>query len=226
MSSIPNSPSSSPPSSPLIDATDSSPPSSPDLAPITDSDLSPGPSHPFAASTKAVRSPHLYERQRAKRRRENDWALRSDPDNDIEPKCEDNVAPHRPGGSSDCRSGTASSSKIVDPFSASAKGIWVPPVYEKKARTYSRAISDTYTAKDISHFPDGTLQAAFVYNPPQASSSTCDQEDISLSELSANSSPISLRTRTVNVSTEEQQWELAINNAVAEANGFIDLRQD
>ncbi|KAI0825577.1 hypothetical protein BC629DRAFT_1602328 [Irpex lacteus] len=71
MSSPPSSPlhayqDSSPESSPALEPIDSSPPSSPALQPVSLSPpVSPGPAHPYAASTKAVKQPRLYEKRDA-----------------------------------------------------------------------------------------------------------------------------------------------------------------
>ncbi|KAL6299532.1 hypothetical protein BKA93DRAFT_806144 [Sparassis latifolia] len=110
-----SSPSSSPPSSPSFDPLDSSPPSSPNLEAVATPPQSPEVVHPFAASTKATRRPHLHE----KRTRVSQWASNS-------------LSRGGSFESHDLDERAGNVPQVVDPFAASAKHYWKPPRREKK----------------------------------------------------------------------------------------------
>ncbi|KAF7789069.1 hypothetical protein EIP86_000002, partial [Pleurotus ostreatoroseus] len=180
MSSLPSSPFSSPFSSPSLGAVDSSPPSSPTLAPLSTSQTSPGPAHPFAGSTKAVKPLPLYEKRGTKRPRAHTrWADEVDSDYESQDVFIDETPPRRvghrnSGWNPDLR---AHAQVLTDPFAASAKHEWIPPVREKKAKTHSRSTSDASSVRDFfgsssaggSALQDaayGVLGTVFTYIPP------------------------------------------------------------
>lgn len=227
MLSLPNSPLSSPSSSPSLGPIDSSPLSSPNLDPLPSPSISPGPSHPYAGSTKAVGRPRSHERRQGKkRRRESEiWASQIDSDNEGETSYPWKVQ----GSGHASREADGQARRVVDPFSGSAKPDWVPPVREKKMRIHSRSASDASTSTNMfSILTTSTagLQDAFVYRPPQTSVSDQDDPDVVLSDLILLPSPLSNRTRRTSMNSEQKRWEEAISNAIAGANGVIDLRQD
>ncbi|OBZ65313.1 hypothetical protein A0H81_14768 [Grifola frondosa] len=97
-------------SSPVSD--DDSPPSSPLLPPAGRPSTSPGLPHPFAASTKAVRGFSAYEKRENRRKKNFDTSRESV----RETLSSNNYTAIRVQGS-------PSSSRVVDPYAASAKAL-------------------------------------------------------------------------------------------------------
>lgn len=207
--SPPSSPTYSPASSPAVGPCDSSPPSSPSRDepehPLSLSPPSPGPAHPFAASTKGVRAPRLYERRQ----------YRHDLDDDISFQVEFLDRDHSP-----TRSHTRTTSTLAHPLAASANAAWVPPEWEKKPRRESRALSTTsFSSAD-------TLEAhprrLFAPSKQSVVGSDLDDDAINLSDDdgSAYLAPVSRRSRR---ELEQEMWDRAIAKAIDKANGIIDL---
>lgn len=230
MLSLPSSPLSSPSSSRSLGAIDSSPPSSPTLEPLTSSPISPGPAHPYAASTKVVKPLPLYEKRGTKRPRYRErWADQINSDVEIADVFIDETPPRRVSRATDAWNTDISSHArpLVDPLAASAKQEWIPPMREKKLKTHSRATSDASTVTDVfsASTISGGLQDAFVYRPPPVLKAPNHQSDPFSTDSLLQTSPAASRSRRTNMNTEHRRWDDAINSAIAEANGVVDLRQ-
>ena len=232
MSFLPSSPLSSPSSSPSLGPIDSSPPSSPNLAPLGSSPISPGPSHPYAASTKAIKPPPLYEKRGTKRPRLNSrWGAEIDSDEEDKEFYLDDASPRSSRTSGSYKTNdNARTRSIVDPLAGSAKREWVPPVREKKARIHSRTESTASTVTDVFFAPPdaGPLQDAFVHKPPHLlSSGNFEKQDTDDDVLQESSSKArGTRRSGMTLAQERQWWGNAIDNAWNNADGIIDLRQE
>lgn len=193
--SSPSPPAYSPASSPSFGPCDSSPPSSPAPEPLSLSPpASPGPAHPFAASTKAVRAPRLYER-RVSRVEFDNISFRADL---LE-------SPVRDGHTT---------SISVHPLAGSANTAWTPPEWEKKpaqrqARTMSMA---SISSSD-------TLEPRMLFESGRRADSDCDNISIDLSD-DEETKPVPAKARR---KLEQDAWDDAISKAVDFADGVIAL---
>ncbi|KAI0628210.1 hypothetical protein C8Q77DRAFT_1162376 [Trametes polyzona] len=203
----------SPSSSPSLAPVDSSPPSSPSPFSLRTPPASPGAQDPFAGSTKSSKRPRIYERNDARRLASS--IQRFVPDRDqlgdaggvltraVEA---DDVTPTR----------------VVDPFSASAKRTWRPPTYEKKK---GRVLStDSATSASSS--------ASYAYVPrggasPTPASRTItmtldDEDDFILTDDELERPQPNTRKET-QAEVEHRLWDEAITTAIDKLNGVIDL---
>ncbi|KAI9063833.1 hypothetical protein FKP32DRAFT_1626900 [Trametes sanguinea] len=202
----------SPSSSPSLAPIDSSPPSSPGLnVAICTPPASPGAQDPFAGSTKSNKRPRIYERSTARKSRAR--AVTSTPSLDRTGDAltrsidEDGATPTR----------------VLDPFSGSAKRVWRPPTYEKKD---GRVLStDSATSASTS--------ASYAYGTKRASSPTpyargvtmvLDEpdDDFLLSEDEWEKPTLKVPKES-QAELENRLWDKAITNAIDKVNGIIDL---
>ena len=192
----------SPASSPSIGPCDSSAPSSPSpeyqsLSPPA----SPGLVHPYAASTKGVRAPRIYERHERRI---------SEHDDEISFRL-DLIDPHALPSS---RSHTTRT--LSHPLAGSANSIWQPPEWEKKpSHSHNRTTSSASTGST------GTFDTDAIFTAPSRrfAESDYDYDAIDLSDDEQDTQSAVVRRQRL----EQNAWENAINQAFDHADGIIDL---
>ncbi|GJE90382.1 leucine-rich repeat domain-containing protein [Phanerochaete sordida] len=162
-------PTSSPASSPSFGPCDSSPVSSPPPEPLALSPPpSPGPSHPFAASTKAVRPPRIYE----KRTPRGGFELDSSLDHDVF-SLDDSPPRTRH---------TTSTAVPHDPLAGDANAAWTPPSWEKRAKsdrtlsTASEGSSDFSSIAPARLFTSEARAIPYAFDPDAVSLGDDDSE--------------------------------------------------
>ncbi|KAI0690213.1 hypothetical protein BC835DRAFT_1307995 [Cytidiella melzeri] len=199
---------SSPESSPIIEPVDSSPPSSPSLQPISLSPpVSPGPAHPFAASTKGVKPPRLYEKR-------NIYISEDDSD--------------------DFASGVGSLSENYAPY-AQPGNIWSTSPRKKRTpnNSHVRTLSGASTSSSVTEIAPGRPFAPrqLLFGVPrvsQRSTSTDSRDELSAINLTDDENPgLVPDNRAHNRFGREQAiWDSAITKAVDSADGLVDLQQE
>ncbi|KAI0763830.1 hypothetical protein BD413DRAFT_616152 [Trametes elegans] len=202
----------SPSSSPSLAPIDSSPPSSPSFTAIYTPPASPGAQDPFAGSTKSSKRPRIYERDESRKLKIdafNPHSSTSRGRKDVLTRAvnEDETTPTR----------------VVDPFSASAKRTWRPPTYEQKkgrvlstdsATSASSSLSHAYGAKGHASPTPANRGNLAAFNDPESDFVLSD-DDLELPRL---------RTRTETKEEVEQRlWDEEITAAIDKVNGTIDL---
>ncbi|KAI0342979.1 hypothetical protein BDW22DRAFT_1428432 [Trametopsis cervina] len=202
MSSLAGSPfyeDSSPESSPVIEPIDSSPPSSPSLVPVSLSPpVSPGPAHPFAASTKGVKPPRLYEKHEG--RLEDDRILYNDHAWNTRPGKGWDASPRKNAGASyghaRTLSGTSTSSSVTE------------------------------TAFDRPTSPHKLLFGASY--APRRSTSPDSQDELADIYLSDDERPAVrfLHRKKSRLEREQDIWDEVITKAIDSADGVIELQQN
>ncbi|KAH9926331.1 uncharacterized protein BXZ73DRAFT_49550 [Epithele typhae] len=195
----------SPSSSPSLAPVDSSPPSSPSLTALQTPPTSPGARDPFAGSNKSVKHPRIYERSTFPKA-SGSWDTLDGTRPDATPK------PTRP-------------TRVVDPFSGSAKREWRPPTYERRHREGD----DTPHAKagPLSS-PPFVSQSTHHYASPTPAARTLgaglDSSDFELSEDEGDDEDIKRSTKAAPpAKSEEEMWEEAIAEAIEKLHGVIYL---
>ncbi|OSD00130.1 hypothetical protein PYCCODRAFT_1479403 [Trametes coccinea BRFM310] len=205
----------SPSSSPSLAPIDSSPPSSPghNVA-ICTPPASPGAQDPFAGSTKSNKRPRIYERGTARKSRVR--AVRGTPGLD------------RAGGDDDelTRSideADATPTRVLDPFSASAKRAWRPPTYEKKNGRVLSTDSAT-SASSSTSYAYGTKRPSSPTPHARGIAMMLDEPDddfvLSDDEWEKPKPKIPQESQE---ELENRLWDKAITSAIDKVNGIIDL---
>ena len=197
----------SPSSSPSLAPIDSSPPSSPSLYPIKTPPASPGTKDPFAGSSKAVKQPRIYERHGRKRsfgdlspfERHLDTLTRAE-----------DATPTR-------------TTRVMDPFSGSAKRHWRPPAYEKKTPT-SGASETAGLSSSPSPPPTRPSHASPTPIHRAITAALGDpDDDFCLTEDEVDYPRLSVKSPS-KVELEHELWDRQITAAIEKLHGVIDLR--
>ncbi|KAI0351872.1 hypothetical protein OH77DRAFT_1429165 [Trametes cingulata] len=202
----------SPSSSPSLAPIDSSPPSSPSPIDICTPPGSPGAQDPFAGSTKSNKRPRIYERDGSKRLSAKFAAY----------------TPRQPhfGEVDDALTRTpqpddATPTRVVDPFSASAKRTWRPPTYEKK---HGRVLSNesATSASSSASYAYGTKAGASPTPASRGITMTLDDpdDDFTLTDDEHEKPRVRRESRE---EIEHRLWDEAITAAIDNLNGVIDL---
>ncbi|KAI0644292.1 hypothetical protein C8Q79DRAFT_1002184 [Trametes meyenii] len=204
----------SPSSSPSLAPVDSSPPSSPCFeAAFCTPPASPGAKDPFAGSTKSSKRPRIYELNESRRA-----APRID--SFARGYCELDAA-EALTRSTDLDDATPT--RVVDPFSGSAKRAWRPPTYEKKKErvvssdaAFSTSSSLSYSSGPVaggSPTPAGREPTMLLDDPDDDFLLTDDEHEV-------QNPPAKPETRE---ELEARLWDEAITRAIDKVNGMIDL---
>ncbi|KAI0819580.1 hypothetical protein BC628DRAFT_1423632 [Trametes gibbosa] len=206
-------PSPSPSSSPSLAPIDSSPPLSPSSLTLHTPPASPGAKDPFAGSTKSSKRPRIYERHEARRLSEN-----IQPFYPIVDKADDaSDVLTRAHNDSD-----ATPTRVIDPFSASAKPTWRPPIHEKKGRVSS---ADSATSASSSTLCPYDIKSGPSPNPAgRGVTMTIDDldDDLILSEDEFDRAKARGRRETKE-QLEHRLWDEAITAPIDKGVGVIDL---
>ncbi|KAH9941496.1 hypothetical protein B0H21DRAFT_752593 [Amylocystis lapponica] len=214
-----SSPSSSPPSSPSFGPIDSSPPSSPSVGPISTPPASPRLSHPFAASTKATRRPHLYEKGGRSLR----WASNASPERGFEARDDDSTEHNKSQASRppvrrrfvESLGAVGGGPQLLHPYAASAKSSWKPPRQERKMSRVVSDVSWAFGSGAVEPDEDGDSTRRTM---PRATSVDTLEGSSLFDEEDALEAPSRVVTR------EEREWELwdqRITAAFDDGNGII-----
>lgn len=204
---------SSPPSSPSLAPIDSSPPSSPGLQAICTPPASPGHNDPFAGSYKSSRRPHIYERNVGHKQE----ASHTD---DVagslsEVLTRPSVVPSIPDAT------PTRSTRVVDPFSASAKAEWRPPTYERKRALLTPSSTSAVASASSHHVNDTPGSPTPAHCPRTADLDDLDDVYLTDDESDFMRSPTKRQTRG---EVEYWLWDGALTRAIDDQNGIIDLR--
>ena len=199
----------SPSSSPSLPPVDSSPPSSPCLTVVRTPPDSPGPKDPFAGSMKSVRQPRIYERNGSRKSLSDIGAFEDHHDVLTRPDPSDATPTHP--------------TRVVDPFSGSAKRNWRPPAYERKDATHAlNAIASTSSSPSPSR-----VQSHCYASPTPAhggiTAALDDPDEFHLTDDEAIHQSLPARSTSKRVS-EHELWDTQITAAIEKLNGVIDLR--
>jgi hypothetical protein len=189
----------SPASSPSFGPCDSSPPSSPhahDRSPSPPA--SPGLAHPFAASTKGVRPPRIYERHE-RRISDNDISFQLD-------LLDPDASPARAGHATNIP---------VHPLAGSANAAWTPPEWEKKP---SRRRVRTFSSTSMSS--SGTFEPEHLFSTP---SQRFPESDGDYDAINLSDDEDAWSVRKSRRQQEQEMWDKAITTAIDKADGIIDL---
>ncbi|KAI0742065.1 hypothetical protein C8Q80DRAFT_1197769 [Daedaleopsis nitida] len=205
----------SPSSSPSLAPIDSSPPSSPSLTAICTPPGSPGPKHPFAASTKSNRKPRIYERSSQK---SFETFGASDLDDDAV------VVLTRPDGSKLVDVTPTRPARALDPFSASAKQEWRPPMYEKKRKRVN--VDEDLSSASQSSYTYGPRAPSQYVSAPILRADPEDigyLDDIDLTEDESSERRTRERSKS-RAEMEHDKWDEAITGVIERHKCVIDLR--
>ncbi|KAL1942971.1 hypothetical protein VTO73DRAFT_4642 [Trametes versicolor] len=204
----------SPSSSPSLAPIDSSPPSSPSPLALCTPPASPGAKDPFAGSTKSSKRPRIYARDDTRRRAAN-------------------IQPYIPGQdklddagdalSRDLSTENATPTRVVDPFSGSAKRTWRPPTHEKKD---GRVLStdSAFSASSSTSYPYGTRRGTSPTPIGAGIAMSLDDldDDLVLTDDEFDK-PKAKLPRETNEEVEHRAWDEAITAAIDKLSGIIDL---
>ena len=196
----------SPGSSPSLDPIDSSPPSSPTLTAIRTPPGSPGVRDPFAGSTKSVKNPRIYERHGSKKSVCSIDAFDVHPDAFTRPEIPD-ATPSRP-------------TRVVDPFSGSAKRHWRPPTYEKKeytANAVATASPSPSSPRRVHSYRYSSPTPAVIMDLPDP------DDDFTLTDDEFERAGFSSLPPS-KAELEHDLWDRQITAAIEKLHGVIDLR--
>ncbi len=173
--------------------------------------MSPGPAHPYAASTKAVKQPRLYEKRDAFYSDEED--VFGDVRGEFACSCD---LPSQP-----------------DSYSEHASSAWGLSPRKKRLSMHShtRALSTASTSSSVT---DSTLgrhiaPRQLLFGPPrtsQRSLSTDSRDELAAIDLSDDEETTfkrPLRPQS-HLDREKHIWDAAITTAVDTADGLIDLQ--
>ncbi|CDO68169.1 hypothetical protein BN946_scf184938.g21 [Trametes cinnabarina] len=205
----------SPSSSPSLAPIDSSPPSSPGFSQaIRTPPASPGAKDPFAGSAKSSKRPRIYEQNRT-RKATGSAAVQTPASHELEA--------HGRAFTRSFDEDDTTPTRVLDPFSASAKRAWRPPTYEKKS---GRVLStdSTISASSSTSYAYGTRRGS---SPTPASAGTHmmldgPDDDFILSEDERDEPKLKARRETQE-ELEHRLWDEAITAAIDKVNGVIDL---
>ncbi|KAI0365173.1 hypothetical protein BV20DRAFT_1004514 [Pilatotrama ljubarskyi] len=202
----------SPSSSPSLAPIDSSPPSSPSPIDICTPPGSPGAQDPFAGSTKSSKRPRIYERDGSKRlsARVVAFTPRQSQLGEV-----DDALPRTP------QADDATPTRVIDPFSASAKRAWRPPKYEqKKGRVMSN--ESATSASSSASYAYGPKAGASPTPASRGITMTLDDpdDDFTLTDDELEKPRVRRESR---VELEHRLWDEAITAAIDKLNGVIDL---
>lgn len=219
---------SSSPSSPSPGAADSSPLSSPSIGPVSTPPESPGLAHPYAGSTKGVKHPPRYEKRydtlgwgRTKSTASRVGAHDHSDGEGCDIFRDDQSPSHASGSTCSPVSSTRkhnvytrTSSQIVHPFAASAKGGWKAARAEKSySRTPSR--SNIPSTSTLGSSDSGKLHR-------QSTGSLTDVETTSVDAVPVNITHAA-PAGSVAHSFELSLWDNAITQAIDRADGNFEI---
>lgn len=204
----------SPSSSPSLAPIDSSPPSSPSPLALCTPPASPGAKDPFAGSTKSSKRPRIYARDDTRRRAAN-----------IQPYIpgQDKLVDAGDALSRDLSTENATPTRVVDPFSGSAKRTWRPPTHEKKD---GRVLStdSAFSASSSTSYPYGTRRGTSPTPIGAGIAMSLDDldDDLVLTDDEFDK-PKAKLPRETNEEVEHRAWDEAITAAIDKLSGIIDL---
>ncbi|OJT12912.1 hypothetical protein TRAPUB_10543 [Trametes pubescens] len=204
----------SPSSSPSLAPIDSSPPSSPSPLALCTPPASPGAKDPFAGSTKSIKRPRIYARDDARRRAAN-----------IQPYTPDHAKPGEAGNAlaPDLDPDNATPTRVVDPFSGSAKRAWRPPTYEKKdGRVMST--DSAFSASSSTSYAYGTRRGTSPTPIGGGITMSLDDpdDDFVLTDDELDQPKAKLQQETKE-EVEHRAWDEAITAAIDKLSGIVDL---